>query len=291
MHKCKFTPLKKKSVTFWGLSIRIVLYLFKCKIKAVCRMNRRKTDIEHRRKALLEMIRQANGEHLDFDQLSSLLKISPVTLRRDLSALQEEGLITRGYGKVAPVEHSSQSLPSAAPDLLSRIAMRAAQFVESGDIIFLNTSRTALQMLRYIEAPNVTVITNNVLAINSPHRSDMTLILTGGEVRYPKYAMVGDVAQRTLQSMKANKAFLGCSGLSVESGMTTEYFAEASVNNLMLTQLSGPVYMLATHTKLGMNSNFISGDIRMISNLITDRTTNQETVQQFRDIGMQIYLV
>ena len=254
-------------------------------------MNRRKTDIEHRRKALLEMIRQANGEHLDIDQLSSLLKVSPVTLRRDLSVLQEEGVITRGYGKVAPVELSSQHNSAAATDLLSRIAMRAAQFVESGDIIFLNTSRTALQMLRYIEAPNVTVITNNVLAINSPHRSDMTLILTGGEVRYPKYAMVGDVAQRTLQSMKANKAFLGCSGLSVESGMTTEHFAEASVNNLMLTQLSGPVYMLAAHTKLGLNSNFISGDIRLISNLITDRTTNQETVQQFRDIGMQIYLV
>ncbi len=254
-------------------------------------MNRKKTDIELRRKALLEMIRQANGEHLDLDQLSSLLKISPVTLRRDLSVLQEEGFITRAYGKAVPVENSRPRISAAAPDLLNRIAMRAAQFVEEGDIIFLNTSRTALQMLRYIEAPNVTVITNNVLAINSPHRSDMTLILTGGEVRYPKYAMVGDVAQRTLLSMKANKAFLGCSGLSVENGMTTEYFAEANVNNLMLTQLSGPVYILAAHTKLGLNSNFTSGDIRLITNLITDRTANQDTVQPFRDIGMQVYLV
>ena len=254
-------------------------------------MNRKKNDIEQRRKALLEMIRQAGGARLDIEQISSLLHVSPITLRRDLAALQDQGFITRGYGKVEPVERSAHSMPTAVTDAVTRIAMRAAQFVEEGDILFLNTSRTALQMLRYIDVPNVTVVTNNVLSINTPHRSDMTLILTGGEVRYPKYAMVGDVAQRTLQSMKANKAFLGCSGLSVENGMTTEYFAEVGINSLMLSQLSGPVYMLATNAKLGFISNFTSGDIRLIGNLITERSVSHETVQQFREIGMQVYLV
>ena len=254
-------------------------------------MNRKRNDIDQRRTALLEMIRQNNGGHLDVDKVASLLKVSPVTLRRDLGVLQQKGLISRGYGKAVPAEHSELSASTSVPDALNRIAMRAAQFVEAGDIIFLNTSRTALQMLRYVDAPNVTVITNNVLAINSAHRSDMTLILTGGEVRYPKYAMVGDVAQRTLQSIKADKAFLGCSGLSVENGMTTEYFAEVSINALMLSQLSGPVYMLADHSKLDFNSNFISGDIRLIRNLITDRAAGSEQIQKFRDIGMEVYLV
>ena len=253
-------------------------------------MNRKKTDIEQRRNALLEMIRQTNGGHLDVEQVAALLKVSPVTLRRDLTALKEKGLVTRSYGKVAPVDHSKQSLSAAVPDTLSRIAMRAARFVEEGDIILLNTSRTALQMLRYIEAPNVTVITNNVLAINAPHRSDLTLILTGGEVRYPKYAMVGDAAMRTLQGMKADKAFLGCSGLSVESGMTTEYFSEVGVNSLMLSQVGGPVFLLAGHTKLGHDSNFVSGEIRMIDNLITDRGANPEQVHLFRSAGVQVFL-
>ena len=254
-------------------------------------MNRKKNDIEHRRKILLDMIRNANGEHLDIDQIASLLGVSPVTLRRDLVVLQEEGLVMRGYGKVAAVDPERQGDTDMLSDPINRIAIRSAQFVEEGDIIFLNTSRTALQMLRYIEVPDVTVITNNVRAINSPRRSDMTLILTGGEVRYPKFAMVGDVAQRTLQSMKADKAFLGCSGLSPENGMTTEYFAEASINHLMLTQLSGTSYVLAAHGKLGFNSNFTSGEIRLISNLITDHSSNQETIQQFRALGMQVHLV
>ena len=254
-------------------------------------MNRKKLDIEHRRKMLLEIVRQANGEHIDIEQVASLLEISPVTLRRDLVVLQDAGLVTRSYGRVAPIDPNSRAGSPDAGDPLSRIAMKAAQFVEAGDILFLNTSRTALQMLQHINVSNVTVITNNVLAINSPHRSDMTLILTGGEVRYPKYAMVGDVAQRTLQSMKAHKAFLGCSGLSVENGMTTEYFSEVSINSLMLSQLSGQVFMLASHAKLDHNSNFISGDIRQIGSLITDRAANPEQIQRFREAGVQVYLV
>ena len=71
----------------------------------------------------------------------------------------------------------------------------------------------------------------------------------------------------------------------------TEYFAEASINHLMLTQLSGPAYILAAHAKLGFNSNFTSGDVRLISNLITEHSGNQEIIQQFRALGMQVYLV
>ena len=255
------------------------------------KMNRKKTDIDQRRHAPLEMIRQVNGGHLDVEKVSELLDVSPVTLRRDLVVLQEQGRISRSYGKVSAVEHSMQSLPTAVSNVHARIAMSAAKHVSEGDIIFLNTSRTALQMLQYIDVPNVTVITNNVLAINAQHRNDLTLILTGGEVRYPKYAMVGDFAQRTLQSMMADKAFLGCSGLSVESGMTTENFAEVSINSLMLSQVKGEVFLLADHTKLSRDSNFISGPVTKISVLITDRSASTELLEQFRLSGVRVEAV
>ena len=67
-------------------------------------MNRKKNDIDHRRKALLEMIRQAKGEHLNIDQIASLMGISPVTLRRDLVALQEQGLSLKDACRQAAAE-------------------------------------------------------------------------------------------------------------------------------------------------------------------------------------------
>ena len=254
-------------------------------------MNRKKSVIDERRAGLLEMIRHANGAELDVEQTAKLLGVSPVTLRRDLNVLAEQGTITRGYGRIAPVEQSPQSRITAVNDAIARIARRAAEFVEAGDILFINTSRTALQLIQYINVPNVTVITNNVLATNMPHRSDLTLILTGGEVRYPKYAMVGDVAQKTLQSVTATKAFLGCSGFSLESGMTTEYYGEAAVNNAMMTNVRGPVYMLAGRSKLNWTSSFVSGGADLVSVLITERGAAPDVLTPFRCAGITVYTV
>lgn len=254
-------------------------------------MNRKRSAIEERRNKLLEMIRNSGSGELAVERVAQLLGVAPVTLRRDLAALDQQGLIVRSYGKVALVQSGAVNRQEAAQAARDRIAVRAAAFVEPGDTIFVNTSRTALRILQYISAPNVTVVTNNVLAINTPHREDMTILLTGGEVRYPKYAMVGDVAQRTLQSVKANKAFLGCSGLSVKAGMTTEFLSEAGVNNLMLTNVAGEVFLLAEHGKLGMESNFTSGDIHLIGNLITDKGADPDLVQYFQAVGVRVIRV
>ena len=251
-------------------------------------MNRKKSILEQRRESLLEMIRHTDGQAFDIDKVSALLGISPVTLRRDLVVLQDQGLISRSYGKVSLIRDGKAAEPEISSDILTRIAKRAAKLVAEGDIIFLNTSSTALRMLKYVEALNVTVITNNVLAVNTPHRPDMSILLTGGEVRYPKYAMVGDFAMRTLQSINANKCFVGCNGFSIDCGMTTENFNEVNINTLMLTQSRGPVYLLADHTKIGKNSSFTSGPAQLISHLITDSGTDAEMLQAFRDLGIQV---
>lgn len=254
-------------------------------------MNRKKSVLEQRRASLLEMIRSADDQPFDIDKVSALLGISPVTLRRDLVVLQDQGLISRSYGKVTLNQDGEATEPEISSDVLTRIAKHAAKFVDEGDIIFLNTSSTALRMLKYIDVPNVTAITNNVLAVNTPHRPDLSIILTGGEVRYPKYAMIGDFAMRTLQAINANKCFVGCNGFSLERGMTTENFNEVNINMLMLTQSSGPVYLLADHRKLGKNSNFTSASAQLITDLITDRSADSETLQSIREQGIRIVQV
>lgn len=257
-------------------------------------MNRKRSDIMERRSKLLELIRQAREGELNVEQTAARLKVSAVTLRRDLALLEEEGLVRRAYGRVTPVEKGPEP-ESFSPDLtpadsVSRIARLAAGFVENGDVIFINTSRTALRMLRFVEAENVTVITNNTMAVNVPRRDDMTIVLTGGELRYPKYAMVGAVAQQSLRFIQANKAFLGCGGLSVGRGVTTEHFAEVAVDQVMLTSVSGPVYLLAAHNKLGKDANFSCGEIRLIRELVTDRDADPEQLRALQEAGVVVHL-
>ena len=111
------------------------------------------------------------------------------------------------------------------------IARYAAGLVEDGDSLFINTSRNALQMLDYIRCRNVTVITNNGKAIGREYYDGISIILTGGELRHPKDAMVGDFAIRSVQNVFPKKAFMDCSGISMLSGMTTEIAAEVKVND------------------------------------------------------------
>lgn len=254
-------------------------------------MNRKRNILKQRRTSLLDIIRRLGDHTLNVEKVSALLGVSPVTLRRDLAVLQEQGLITHTYGKVFLTEDSAPTETEVSSDIITRIAKRAAKFVDNGDTIFLNTSSTALRMLKYIEASNVTVITNNVLVANSPHCNGLNIILTGGVVRHPKYAMVGNFAMRTLQSIHADKSFVGCNAVSVEYGMMVENSNEISINMHMLTQLTGSVYLLADHSKIGRKSNFAIGDIQFINNLITDRASNADTLDLFREIGTKIYLV
>ena len=79
----------------------------------------------------------------------------------------------------------------------------------------------------------------------------MHVILTGGELRYPKEAMVGDYAIRNLQTVIAKKSFIGCSGLDPATGMTTENANEVTINQLMVRNVAREAYLLADHTKLG----------------------------------------
>lgn len=82
------------------------------------------------------------------------------------------------------------------------------------------------------------MITNNGRAIDAERGQGVNVILTGGELRYPKEAMVGDYAIRNLQTVIAKKAFVGCSGIDAVMGMTTENANEVTINQLMVRNVA-----------------------------------------------------
>ena len=198
--------------------------------------------------------------------------------------------MTRTYGGAIPIEVTKDDMDEIRL-YRNLIAKYAARFVSDGDTLFINTSRNALSVLQYIDKDNVTVITNNGKAIHSEHGRGVSVVLTGGELRNPKDAMVGDFAVRNLQTVFAKKAFVGCSGVSAEAGMTTELFSEVSINELMIDHTTQDVYLLADHTKIGMNSSFTSSPSEKIKYLITDGEAPEEALEEIRARGVTVYQV
>ena len=162
--------------------------------------------------------------------------------------------------------------------------------MEKGDSLFINTSRNALQMLEYVKSRNVTVITNNGKVMRMDYNDGISIILTGGEIRHPKEALVGDFAIRNVQNVFPKKAFIGCSGFSPVSGMTTEIAGEVKINELMI-QNAGEVYVLADHTKIGKKSSFTSSPVQKIGHLITDEKAPQQILDELTEAGVKVHLV
>lgn len=251
-------------------------------------MKREKACVDGRRNQVLDMIQR--DPDLKVNQLADILGVSLVTIRRDLQYLEEQGLLTRTYGGAIPAQITKTDMDEIR-QYRTLIARYAARFVADGDTLFINTSRNALSVLQYIDRDNVTVITNNGKAIHSEHGRGVSVVLTGGELRNPKDAMVGDFAVRNLQTVFAKKAFVGCSGISAEAGMTTEIFNEVSINELMINHTTQDVYLLADHTKIGMNSSFTSCPIEKIKYLITDEEAPEEALEEIRARGVTVYQV
>lgn len=251
-------------------------------------MKRERAYVEGRRHQIVDMLQR--NPQIRIDELAKRLGVSVVTIRRDLQYLEEKKQITRFYGGAA-VSKEAAGYVDDVTIYRELIAKYAATLVDDGDTIFINTSSNALDIIRYIKGRHVTVITNNGRAISQEKAEGVDLILTGGEVRHPKEALVGDFATRNLQNIFAKKAFVGCAGISAATGMSTEIANEVNVNRLMIEHTTQAVYLLADHTKVGHNSSFTSCGIDMVKHLITDEQASEEELEQMRMLGVEVYQV
>lgn len=240
---------------------------------------------------MLEALR-SDGQ-VKVQDLAEQFGVSALTIRRDLQYLEDQKKLERFYGGATVTKDMQETLTEENGISLcrKRIARYAAELVEDGDTIFINTSSTALQMLNYIKGKRVIVITNNGKAINIEHGPEMTVILTGGELREVKEAMVGEFALNNLSKVSAKKSFIGCSGLSLESGMTTEILNEVNINELMLTKVSDAAYIMADYTKFGKNSSFVSCPIEKVTNVITDELASPAIVDVMEELGINVHRV
>lgn len=244
-------------------------------------------SIRERRNKIMELLQMEN--QLLVKEISTTLAVSEVTIRRDLTALEKMGLVRRKHGKVEIVKKiGTEDYNEEIERLKYAIAQRAAAFVKGGDTLFVNTSSTALAALEMLEDQRITIVTNNVKAASLDYNPNSTVILSGGEIRFPKEVLVGDIAIDSFSKMSSDISILGCSGLSIENGITTPVLHEAKINSLIIERTNGLVIVAADYRKIGNSSNFTSGNIKDINYLITDTFAPPEVIKKIEEQGVQV---
>lgn len=241
--------------------------------------------VEQRRKKILEIIQQDGRASVS--DLADRLAISALTVRRDLDWLEAEGLVIRRYGEaVLAGDAAAGDTRGLFEDQKDAIARAAAAMVHDNDVVFINTSSTALMIVPYITARGVTVITNSLKSQELPVPPDGMLLCTGGEVRNPRGVLSGEFALNNVRSAAAMFCFVGCAGCSIPAGVTSTTQQEAMVNSLMVER-SEKFVLLADSSKLGVGAGFCYADLDQISLLITDEGASDAEVEELKEAGIQ----
>lgn len=250
-------------------------------------MKMNKAVVDDRRNKIMKEI-QSKGK-ASVEELSAKLNVSCLTIRRDLQYWEEVGAVERFYGGAKLIQSFvDNDDPTLSNELYKHaIAKYAAQYVKDGETIFINTSSTALLVLKYIKNKRVTVITNNGKAIFMEHDPLVSIVLSGGELRIPKESMVGDFALNNLNRVTADRAFLGCSGFEVSFGMSTAILQEVSINETMISRCKGDIFILADQTKIGNQHQFYVSDVHSFSYLVTDCRAPKELLEEFESVGVK----
>jgi DeoR/GlpR family transcriptional regulator of sugar metabolism len=212
---------------------------------------------QQRQAAILDRVRASGGVRVT--ELATEFSVSDMTIRRDLEALAERGLLAKVHGGATTVSPGSAHEPGfTAKSVRERgekaaIAQRAAALVSPGDAIALSAGTTTAELAqRLVDVPALTVVTNSIPVADVFYRAgrpDQTVVLTGG-TRTPSDALVGPVAVAAVGTLHLDVLFLGVHGMSERAGYTTPNLMEADVNRA-LVEAAERLVVLADHTKWG----------------------------------------
>jgi DeoR family fructose operon transcriptional repressor len=225
--------------------------------------------------------------------LSHQMRVSEVTIRRDLETLETRGLLERTHGGAVAtrwigVEPGYVEATSRNAEEKSRIGEVAGALAEPGDAIYLNGGTTTLQVFRHLRAPGLKVVTNHVgIAMDSVDR-DVELLLLGGHYRAPSNSVVGPFATEALRRTHATKAFIGVEGVGVGAGLSTPVAAEAEIARVMIEQTRGRVIVVADHSKIGTVADFVIAPLEQVDALIVDDGVTEEYRERLSEAGLEV---
>lgn len=231
--------------------------------------------------------------------LTEMLGVSDMTIRRDLEQLSGEGLVEKVHGGAVLGEQVAHEPGFAAKSHLAlsaklAIAARAAGMIRPGAAIALSAGTTTWSMARFV-APmtGLTIVTNSTTVADEistlATNDQVSVILTGG-VRTPSAALVGPVADRAIAGVHVDQLFLGVHGFDRRTGFTTPNLAEAKTNQALIAA-AREVVVVADSSKWGVIGFADIAPLSAADTLITDDALPKSALTDLREQVRSVVVV
>ncbi len=247
---------------------------------------------EERHQLILDTL--LKHESIQVSDLSSLLDVSTVTIRKDLTELEKANKLYRSHGKAILINpyttnRSVNEKERLFPEEKKLIGMKAASLITKDDSIIIASGTTVQAFAQCIRPIHrLTVISASLLVSEVLSGNEaVDIVQLGGIVRSSSCSVVGKYAESPLSEFSCSKLFLGVDGIDLDFGITTTDIREADLNKVMMHTAQKTI-VLADSSKFRRRGFSKIANMDEIDLIITDRNIPDKIAQRIEDIGIEL---
>ncbi len=243
-----------------------------------------------RRRRIRELLQERRAVRVS--SLSDDLRVSEMTIRRDLERLEAEGVLVRTHGGAVLRRRMVEEAlyldnVTANAEQKRHIAQTAAALIRPGETVFLSAGTTAAQVLRHVDPSlEARVITHNAGALAESQGLSLEVILVGGHYRPRSNSVDGPLGVEQIGRFHASLMLLGVDGLDLEEGLTTPTVGIASMERAMLDQTRGEVVVLADRSKIGVVADVVICGLDRVDTAIVDDGVDEAIRDELTSLGV-----
>jgi DeoR/GlpR family transcriptional regulator of sugar metabolism len=243
-----------------------------------------------RRQAIAQLLQEQGVVRVA--DLSAHFGVSPSTIRRDLQKLAQQGLVERAYG--GATRRDGQDAEFAGDPVAGekvRIGQAVANLLAAREIVFLGPGSIILEVGRALAGrTDLTVITNGLsVAAHLAEHSDVELVVVGGLVHRKSSAMIGHLAEQTLENLHADKAVLSVQGISTPDGLTSNDLSQVRMAQTLL-RVVPEVIIVADHTRLGRVCTARIAPVDRADVIVTGRKASDAILWELAQLEVKVVL-
>jgi DeoR/GlpR family transcriptional regulator of sugar metabolism len=257
-------------------------------------MSNPETNTEIRRTRLVSYVLEKGN--VSVRELSDFFEVSKVTIRGDLTALEEAGAIKRQHGGATipkddlPGTIAFQARARINQALKSRIGEKAATLVKDGDSIMIDSSTTGLYIAHALRnKKDLKVVTNGINTSLELLKSSHSVIMVGGMLNERTYGTVGRLGRNTISEIRVGKAFLGARGISIKDGLTDTNLLEVELKQAVI-DISSEVVAVVDSTKFSSLGFSSFAPIQRVNYIVTDSDAPEDQLQKYNELGIRVLI-
>ncbi|MFA9381220.1 MAG: DeoR/GlpR family DNA-binding transcription regulator [Acetanaerobacterium sp.] len=235
-------------------------------------------------------------DFVSLDELCEVFNKSKNTIRRDVSELVANGIVQKVYGGVRTVKQPGNTLVSFTERNIKSVKEKqyigalAAKFVNDGDVIFVDSGTTTVNIVRHLShLKGVTILTNNLYVIMScMDLPSINTISFGGQLNRTTASFSSNFcSMENLHRFNINKVFMAATGVSIEKGATHTSPGELAIKK-DLVQKADISFLLADYSKFGQTALLTYTELTSFHYVVSDRNPPDIYDEYFQEHNIQL---